>query len=658
VGTISSVAESPLLSAEVQTSARAAHSRWITFVGLGLIVILGAWLRLSNLAEKSVTHVEMYVPGIRMPQGISVPGQRITLPSVLTGTFSSDTHPPGYYVLMWAWTKCFGTSVWALRIPAVLLGVGCIPLIFWLGTLTGERTAGWIAAVLLAVHGHHVFWSQVARMFTLTCFLGLLATCLLLVMAKEPHAPKWLGLLYVTVVLLGVSCHIFFWALLGTHICWTFLNASAQRQALPGVGRFQLFAVIVGSPLLAFAAYQNANELATLSNNALVYAREFLQFAFLFPLVGFSSGVYPLDSDTPFIDDPHLSLARWLFFALSLGLFVIGLASVRASGEQLLSDIHGVSSKAWLLGSGLGTLAILFFVFMAKRFLEHPNPTLRATELMVVLPAVLAGFAVLVETNWERFSRWVRPFARSRFLAGEQALVLSLAVIPFVVLVAVSRFKPIFNARGMLLVSPYLLLVLTWGIVYLSRFRVAVVALLIVLGVGVYSGSKDYQHMSAGRANYRAFAAVLAPQIDKADLVFIHPSWYSTPTFYYLNSGWDRYVGQNYQAASKQARHARIWALLFYDETMPKQMAEALSEYQPLKTIRSATCACRAVRAEELIPLLLGSPLVEKPKVEIADQHLRQEINNEAQPSSQRPVHKTCEPQHCRHRDATYERTA
>jgi uncharacterized membrane protein len=569
----------------LRVSVRAAHPGWITLVGLSLIVLVGAWLRLSNLDEKSVTHVEMYVPGIRMPQGISVPGQRMTLTSVLTGTFSSDTHPPGYYVLMWAWTKCFGTSVWALRLPAVLLGVGCIPLIFWLGTLTGERTAGWIAAVLLAVHGHHVFWSQVARMFTLTCFLGLLATCLLLVMAKEPHAPKGLGLLYVTVVLLGVSCHIFFWALLGTHICWTFLNASAQRQALPGAGRFQLFAVIIGSPLLAFAAYQNANELATLSNNALVYAREFLQFAFLFPLVGFSSGVYPLDSDAPLIDNPYLSLARWLFFALSLGLFVIGLATVRGSGEQLLSDIRGVSSKAWLLGSGLGTLASLFFIFMAKRFLGHPNPTLRTTELMTVLPAVLAGFAILLDKQWERFSRWVRPVARIRFLVGEQALVLSLAVIPFVVLIAVSRFKPIFNARGMLLVSPYLILVLTWGMVRLSRFRFAAIGLFVVLAVAMYSGSKSYQHMSAGRANYRALAAALAPQIDTTDLVFIHPSWYSTPTFYYLNSGWERFVGQNYQAASKQAPHARIWTLLFYDETMPRQMAEALSDYQLSKTV-------------------------------------------------------------------------
>jgi 4-amino-4-deoxy-L-arabinose transferase-like glycosyltransferase len=586
VGTISSVAETPRsVSVEVRTSARAAHPHWITFVGLSLIVIAGAWLRLSNLAANSVTHVEMYVPGIRMPQGISVPGQRMTLPSVLTGTFSSDTHPPGYYVLMWGWTKCFGTSVWALRLPAVLLGVGCIPLIFWLGKLTGQRAAGWLAAIILAVHGHHVFWSQVARMFTLTCFLGLLATCLLLFIAKESNDPRWLGLLYVAVVLLGVCCHIFFWALLGTHICWTLLNASAQRQSLPGVGKLQLLAAIVGSPLLAFAAYQNANELATLSNNTWVYAREFLQFAFLFPLVGFSSGVYPLDSDVPLIDDSHLSLARWLFFALSLGLFVMGVAFAKPSGEKLLRDARGVSSKAWLLGSGIGTLAIVFFIFMAKRFLGHPNSTLRVTELMIVLPVILAGFASLLKTNWEQCSKWIRPFAKNRFLVGEQALVLELAVLPFAVLVAVSQFKPIFNARGMLLVSPYLLLVLSWGMFRLSRSRVAAVALLFVLAFGVYNGSKDYQHMSAGRANYQAFATVLAPHLDKTDLVFLHPSWYSTPMFYYLNSGWDRYVGQDYRAASRRNPQARIWAVLFYEETMPKPIVEALSDYRTVETV-------------------------------------------------------------------------
>jgi hypothetical protein len=158
-------------------------------------------------------------------------------------------------------------------------------------------------------------------------------------------------------------------------------------------------------------------------------------------------------------------------------------------------------------------------------------------------------------------------------------------LVPFALLAVVSRLKPIFNARGMLLVSPYLLLVLAWGIVRLRHSRVAAVALLVVMSVSVYSGSEAYRHMSAGRANYMAFAAAVAPHVDKADLVFIQPSWYSTPAFYYLNSGWDRFVGQDYQAASRQAPHARVWALLFYEETMPKQMAEGLSDYQPLQTI-------------------------------------------------------------------------
>lgn len=571
----------------MQTAAGSDNSRWITFAGLSLIVILGAWLRLYDLAEKSVTHVEMYVPGIRMPQGISVPGERMTLPKVLTGTFSSDTHPPGYYVLMWMWTKCFGTGTWALRLPAALLGIASIPLMFWLGTLTRQRTAGWIAAALLAVSPHHVFWSQVARMFTLACFLGLLATCLLLVMAKDRWAPRWLGFLYVVVVLLGVSSHIFFWALLGTHMLWTFLNSWSERQALPGVARLQLLAAIVGSPLLAFAAYQNANELATLSNNVLVYGREFLQFAFLFPLVGFSSGVYPLDSDAPLVDDPHLSIARWLFFVLSLLLFLLGTVSIRESGKDLLGDTRGISSRAWLLGAGLGTLAILFFVFMAKRFLSRPNPTLRTTEVMIVLPLILAGLAIALQGNWERFGNWIGPLVRSRFLIGEQALVLALVVVPFAVLTVVSRLKPIFNARGMLLVSPYLLLVLAWGIARLSRSRVAAVALLVVMSISVYSGTGGYRHMSAGRANYRAFAAAVAPHVDKADLVFIQPSWYSTPVFYYLNSGWNRFLGQDYKAACRQNPHARVWTLSFYDEDIPKEMREALSDYQPLQTIET-----------------------------------------------------------------------
>src|ERR1700756_4827376 len=118
-------------------------SRWITTAGLVLLVLLGGFLRLHNLDSKSISHVEMYVPGIRLPHGISVPEERLTLLKVVTSTLNSDTHPPAFYILMWGWTKVFGTSARSIRLPAALCGVACIPLVFWLGVLTRQTMACW-----------------------------------------------------------------------------------------------------------------------------------------------------------------------------------------------------------------------------------------------------------------------------------------------------------------------------------------------------------------------------------------------------------------------------------------------------------------------------------------------------------------------------------
>ncbi len=485
------------------------NSYWLTVAGLSLLVILGGFLRLHNLDAKSVTHVEMYVPGIRLPHGISMPEERLTLLKVVTSTLNSDTHPPAYYMMMWAWTRSFGTSTWSMRLPSALLGTACIPLVFWLGKLTHQTVAGWIAAALMAVNGHQVFWSQIARMFTLACFLGLLATILLLQIASQTRASRWLQVLYVAVTLVGLCTHVFFWLILAAHMLWTLVNAWSQRRPLPCAARLQFLALILGSPLLASSAYQGGNTLATLSSNALIYAREFLQFAFVFPLLGYSSGVYPDQGKILTIDDPHLSISRWLFFLLSVVLFAEGVASVRQSQStdgELLDDSSGPSSNAWLLAAALATIAILLFVWVAKTFAKPPNPTLRTSELMTVVPFLLALGAILVQRSWARLTLWRTALIDNRFVIGDQALVLILAVVPFLALSVISVFKPIFNARGLLPLAPYLLLVLSAGIVRVARHPIPAVALLVVLCVAHYSGLKAYSHVSAGRADYKAFA--------------------------------------------------------------------------------------------------------------------------------------------------------
>lgn len=153
--------------------------------GLVLIVLLGACVRLSGLEMMSISHPEMYVPGLPLPDGLSEPRPRLTLAKTLSGTFSADTHPPAYYVLMWAWTKLFRASLAVIRLPSALFGILSIPLLYWTGTLIGQRKAGLLAAGLLAFSGYHVFWGKVARVYSLTCFLGLLATVLLLLAVRS-----------------------------------------------------------------------------------------------------------------------------------------------------------------------------------------------------------------------------------------------------------------------------------------------------------------------------------------------------------------------------------------------------------------------------------------------------------------------------------------
>jgi len=53
-----------------------------------LVGLAGGYLRFPTLAAKSISQPEMYNPGIRMPEGLSEPCQRLTLKQVVTGSLS------------------------------------------------------------------------------------------------------------------------------------------------------------------------------------------------------------------------------------------------------------------------------------------------------------------------------------------------------------------------------------------------------------------------------------------------------------------------------------------------------------------------------------------------------------------------------------------
>jgi len=390
----------------VETSAQ---NRSLSVAILLFALAIGGWLRCSGLANRSISHPEIYVPGIRLPEGISEPAQRDTIFKVLTGTFSSDTHPPGYYLAMFPWTRLAGTSLFAIRLPSAILGLACIALLYALGAMAGKPLSGSLAALLLAANGYHVFWSQVARMFAQACFLALASTVLLLWLARGARHRAIVGTCYVALILAGLATHVFFWTLFATHMVWAFVRAlplvrptshGAVRWGageLSWICRAQLLALILGSPFIAFLAYQSGNTVAELSGNGLQFLAAYIPFAFLLPTA--DSGFFP--SAVPLTGN----LAAWAFRAVLLlsGTFLLA-AGLRETfrrediGVQDDKRLPG-TGRAWRLGwiaAGLAsTGAILGFVYMT-RYLEpdQVHQTIKATRILAILPALLTVVAV------------------------------------------------------------------------------------------------------------------------------------------------------------------------------------------------------------------------------------------------------------------------
>jgi len=557
-----------------------ARQKRIAVLIVCLSVAAGAWLRLSGLDTRGISHPEMYVPGILLPEGISEPAQRTTVTQVLTGTFSSDTHPPGYYLFMFPWTKALGTSLAAIRVPSALLGIACIAMVYAIGAVAGAPLAGAAAAALLALSGPHIFWSQVARMFTLECFLGLASTLvLMLVLRGSPWGRFWKAA-YVALILAGLATHVFFWTLLATHIIWAFLNSLGQSK-MPEVCRAQMLAMILGSPLIAFAAYQSSSTVALMSRDALEYLAEFVGFAFVLPTQ--ASGFFP--SAVPFTGGVFW-IVRAAVILLGALLLMAGAAGLRRLRQQEPAAEMSSSPRrrwllAWIAAGLLGTSEVGAFLSLARRLPpDQLHETIKLTQLLAILPLILTFAAVILEWNWSRLPRlgsW------HRFFQGERALVTLLAFLPFLMLAAVSQLRPFLNQRGLLFAGPYLLLVAAFGLVSLKpRWALPISALLAITFCGSVAG---YRQMMVDPADYAQFAASLKSQIQPRDLVFIRKAWNQTPILYYLYPQQYRLVGRDFASACTANPDAKVWVVLLYEADATPEMQKALGGYEAAVSI-------------------------------------------------------------------------
>ncbi len=209
---------------------------------LSIWVVLGLTLRLTNLALKPASSIEIATIGYSLGHGFNaIPLDRVVSIETLLAPLRLDTaigyaevfqrlmqestHPPLYFWLTHWWIKLWLENgdlvpLQIARSLSAIFGTLAIPAIFGLGWVAfRSRLVAHFAAVLMAISPYGIYLAQEARHYTLTVLwvIGSL-TCLVkavqLISQKKP-LPLWLNSVWIVINALGVATHYFFVIALG-----------------------------------------------------------------------------------------------------------------------------------------------------------------------------------------------------------------------------------------------------------------------------------------------------------------------------------------------------------------------------------------------------------------------------------------------------------
>jgi uncharacterized membrane protein len=164
----------------------------LTLIALALLTAVAAALRFHGLnSELWYDEIKTVLESVRPP-----------LSTTLTDFPSNNDHP-FFSFLAHLSVAVFGEAPWSVRLPAVLFAVATVPMLYVFGRDTVGRAEALLAAGLLAVSYHHIWYAQNARGYTMMLFFTLLLSWLLLKTMKAPS----MRLYAIYAVIAALACY-------------------------------------------------------------------------------------------------------------------------------------------------------------------------------------------------------------------------------------------------------------------------------------------------------------------------------------------------------------------------------------------------------------------------------------------------------------------
>ncbi|MHB8512476.1 MAG: glycosyltransferase family 2 protein [Actinomycetota bacterium] len=126
---------------------------------------------------------------VRLDESLSLEQSRMPLVALWRSLVSVNVHVPLYHTILHFWIAMWGTSALSIRIPSVVFGAACIPLVYIVASrFVGARSAV-LAAGIAAVFPFWIWHSDEARMYPLLLMLTLASLALLF---RAVDAGGWL----------------------------------------------------------------------------------------------------------------------------------------------------------------------------------------------------------------------------------------------------------------------------------------------------------------------------------------------------------------------------------------------------------------------------------------------------------------------------------
>ena len=222
-------------------------------VVLGAILLVSAALTLYRLDDGLwFDEIVTYANYVRKPIG-----------EIIT-TYETQNQHVLYSILAHAFLQIFGESVWALRLPAAIFGMGSVGALYLFGRQVTSSKEALFAAALLAFSYHHVWFSQNARGYTGLVFWTLMSSWFFVRALREGRPILWV--LYAFSAALGAYTLVYIFFVIVAHFvvylmtlfsrgeeAWTSrLTGLILGFCLAGFLTFQLYALVLPQVLTAF----------------------------------------------------------------------------------------------------------------------------------------------------------------------------------------------------------------------------------------------------------------------------------------------------------------------------------------------------------------------------------------------------------------------